>query len=227
MDVRAAIRNPAGAGHAMDPSPPEPRKSRLAGAVTLGLAVLVAVGVSWYLFAPGDGSSAGSNAPGGPTPVPNTGPLDTRRPEIGKPAPDFALVDARDGVTIRKLSDFRGKGVIVNWYASWCNPCRAEMPDFMAALDALPGELAVLGVDFMESRNQALEILDDLNATYPAVLDSAGVVADQWRVGAGLPTTFFVDKEGILRGMKTGRVTPLELEQNLAKLGLNYAAPAR
>lgn len=194
----------------------------------LCLAVLVTAGLTWYLFAPDGGTDSGGGAvPGGPTLVPNTGPLDARRPEIGKPAPDFALVDARDGATIRMLSDLRGKSVIVNWYASWCSPCRAEIPDFIAALDAHPGELAVLGIDFMESENKALEILDELNATYPAVLDSAGLVADRWRVGAGLPTTFFVDRDGILQGMKIGRVTPTDLEQNLAKLGLRYTASAR
>jgi len=231
MEVRAAIRNPAAPDSQLDPSPAEPRSSRFASVVTLGLAVLVAAGVTWYLFAPGGGSAEPSggaaSARGAATPEPNTGPLDTHRPEIGKPAPDFALIDARDGTSIRKLSDFRGKAVIVNWYASWCSPCRAEIPDFIAALNALPDDLTVLGVDYVEARTQALAILDDLGATYPAVLDSAGIVADQWRVGAGLPTTFFVDKDGILRGMKIGRVTQPELEQNLAKLGLNYTAPAR
>ncbi len=200
----------------------------------LGLGMLVAAGVAWYLVAPGGDSSTGpgggrdgvAGASDARPPLRNTGPLGARRPEIGKPAPYFALVDARDGTSVRKLSDFRGKGVILNWYASWCSPCRAEIPDFIAALDVFPGDLEVLGVDFLESRPRALAILDELGAKYPAVLDSAGLVADQWRVGAGLPTTFFIDKEGILRGTKTGRVTPLDLEKHLATLGLEYASPA-
>ena len=55
------------------------------------------------------------------------GPLDPQRPEVGKPAPNFALIDARDGTTVRKLSDYTGKTVVVNWYASWCEPCKDEI----------------------------------------------------------------------------------------------------
>ncbi|MCK6564790.1 MAG: TlpA family protein disulfide reductase [Dehalococcoidia bacterium] len=214
---------------------PAPQKAnRLPGIALLALALLIAAGVTLYLFTSGEDSPPGSAAddsstppPGirnAPTAVPDTGPLDSRRPEVGQPAPDFALVDARDGSTLRRLSDFRGKAVVVNWYASWCGPCRSEIPDFQEALDALPNDLVILGVNYQESRERAVDILDVLYAKYPAVLDSTGSVADQWRVGTGLPVTFFVDRDGVLRGMKTGRVTPAELESQLARLGLEYHA---
>lgn len=218
----------------MDETPAPARTSRLAGLAALALALLVAAAVTLYLFTSGEGTpgaadpdTAETAVPGvrsGPTPALNTGPLDSRRPDIGQPAPDFALVDARDTTVIRRLSDFRGKAVVVNWYASWCGPCKTEIPDFQEAQDAFPNDLVILGVNYQESRERAAGILDVLYADYPAVLDSTGSVADRWRVTSGLPVTFFVDRDGVLRGMKTGQVTPGELETQLAKLGLEYRA---
>ncbi|MCC6382375.1 MAG: TlpA family protein disulfide reductase [Dehalococcoidia bacterium] len=151
------------------------------------------------------------------------GPLDPQRPKIGEPAPDFALLDARDGTTVRHLSDYRGKVVVVNWYASWCGPCRAEIPEFQDAYAALPDDLVVLGVNYQESRERATGILDVFHAKYPAVLDATAAVAAHYRVGAGLPVTFVVDREGVLSAMKTGQVHADELVAYLAAAGLAYA----
>lgn len=150
------------------------------------------------------------------------GPLDPQRPKVGEPAPDFALLDARDGTTVRRLSDYRGKVVVLNWYASWCGPCRAEIPEFQDAYAALPNDLVVVGVNYQESRDKAVGILDVFHAKYPAVLDSTAAVADHYRVGAGLPVTFVIDRDGILRAMKTGQVHGDELVAYLASAGLAY-----
>lgn len=151
------------------------------------------------------------------------GPLDPERPEIGKPAPDFALLDVRDGTTVRKLSDYRGTPVVVNWYASWCQPCKDEIPDFQQALDALDGSFVVLGVDYGEDAKSAVKPLDDAGATYPAVLDSDQAVYKHYR-GYGVPNTFFVDADGVLQWMKLGWVHPADLEEGLAAIGIEYTA---
>jgi cytochrome c biogenesis protein CcmG/thiol:disulfide interchange protein DsbE len=213
------------------PEPASPRQ-RAAGLGFLALAAVVAAGVALYLFLSGDGSgsdplsgTAISQLPGAPTPFPNTGVLQPQRPKEGEPAPDFALVDVRDSGLVRKLSDFRGKAVVLNWYASWCVPCKTEIPEFQKASEALATEVVFLGIDYLESRDKALGILDSLAATYPAVLDNNGAVAEHYRVGqggGGLPTTFFVDKDGILRGMKTGQVSKDQLVDYLAKAGVTY-----
>lgn len=148
------------------------------------------------------------------------GPLGPDRPKVGEPAPDFALLDARDGTTVRKLSDFRGKAVVVNWYASWCKPCRSEIPEFLEAEAAAGGQVVFFGVDYLEDREAAVSILDDLKATYPAVLDSEGSVAEQYRVSQGLPVTFFIDRDGVLRAFHTGQLTKAELKANLALAGV-------
>ncbi|HQW51742.1 MAG TPA: TlpA disulfide reductase family protein, partial [Tepidiformaceae bacterium] len=122
---------------------------------------------------------------------------------------------------IRQLSDYRGQAVVINWYASWCGPCKAEIPDFLEAQAALGDQVVFLGVNYLEPRDKALGILDELGAGYPAVLDSRGSVAEHYRV-AGMPSTFFVDKDGILRAMKAGRVSAAELAEFLTASGVPY-----
>lgn len=150
------------------------------------------------------------------------GPLVSARPEVGQPAPDFALVDARDGQTVRTLSDLKGKAVVINWYASWCGPCKRELPEFQAASEALTAEVVFLAVDFKESRSKALSILDERKVTYPALLDSDGSVAEHYRVDNIVPSTFFVDRDGVLRAFKVGQLSREELVEFLAKAGVTY-----
>ena len=199
----------------------------------LAAAAIFAIGTVGYFLASSDGTTSGnaplngtpvSSLPGAPTAFPNTGVLEPNRPKEGERAPDFALVDARDTTTVHKLSDYRGKAVVVNWFASWCDPCKREIPAFQKAQDQLGDQLVVLGVDYLEDPGPAVGILDKLGATYPAVLDANAAVADHYRVGRGLPVTFFIDKDGVLQSFKTGELTLAELESNLAKVGITYRA---
>ena len=186
-------------------------------------ALVLAIGVGAYLFV----SSGGDDEPdlsdlGLENPYPNTGPIDPNRPKEGEKAPDFALVDARDTSKVIKLSDFRGKAVIVNWYASWCGPCKNEIPALIKAQEALEDDLVVLGVDFLESSAAATSILDDFGATYPAVLDASGSVAEHYRTSGGVPVSFFIDKEGILRATRRGELYEKDLSGFLEQVGLSY-----
>ncbi|MCA9829659.1 MAG: TlpA disulfide reductase family protein [Dehalococcoidia bacterium] len=210
--------------------PVQGRKQGRTGQVALGLAAVVAIAVATFLFlrAGGDDSTTpAASDPFAPTGTaaaarPDLGPLVAARPTVGELAPDFALLDARDG-SVRKLSDFRGTPVLINWYASWCGPCRAEIPEFNAVLNSPGGAgMVVLGVDYQESASRAVSILDELSASFPAVLDTDGKVADHYRVGNRLPSTFLVDKDGILRAMKIGQITPDELPDLLATIGVQY-----
>jgi thiol-disulfide isomerase/thioredoxin len=200
---------------------PSPRPRQAAGYLALAIAVIVAVGAAAYffLFAPDEASApAGPNLP---QLYPNTGPIDPERPEVGKPAPDFALVDARDTTTVRRLSDFRGKVVLLNWFASWCDPCKREIPAFVAAREALAGQLEIVGVDYLEPPEKAIGILDQLGADYPALLDADGSVASHYRI-PGMPTTFLIGPDGTLLAMRAGELPESELATFLAKAGLSY-----
>jgi peroxiredoxin len=211
------------------PEDSKPARGRLARFGLLAAALAVAAGVTVYLFSSGgDGGPAVTTAPFG-TPAtpgatidPRLGPLVPERPEVGKPAPDFALVDARDG-TVRKLSDYRGRAVLVNWYASWCGPCRREIPEFNAMLKAVGEDrIVILGIDYQESASDAVAILDELDATYPALLDSDARVADHYRVGNRIPSSFFVDADGVLRGFRLGQMSAAVLAEQLALVGITY-----
>ena len=208
---------------------PAHRKMSLA---MLGMAVVVAIIATVYLFNSGGKStpqfaSAGIDPlTGQPTVVTNTGVLDPARPAEGKKAPDFALVDARDPSKILKLSDFEGKPVVLNFYASWCIPCQEEIPEFRDAQAALASQVQFVGVDYLESSDKALGILDKFKAAYPAMLDSNGLIADHYRVSDGLPQTFFIDKDGILRTQLLGGAVGPKLTQALASIGVTYNAPA-
>ncbi|MGH2633672.1 MAG: TlpA family protein disulfide reductase [Tepidiformaceae bacterium] len=211
------------------PAMPAHRKMSLA---MLGLAAVVAVFATVYLF-----TSSGSSKPqfgtsgidpltGEPTVVTNTGVLDPARPAEGAPAPNFALVDARDPAKVLKLSDFEGKPIVLNFYASWCIPCQEEIPEFRDAQAALGSQVQFVGVDYLESSDKAVSILDQFKATYPALLDSNGLIADHYRVSGGLPQTFFIDKDGILRTHLLGGAVGSKLTDALASVGVTYKAPA-
>ena len=205
------------------PAPaPDPQR-KLIGYAVLAAAVFIAVLAGAYVFLrpSGDSGKDVETPTGIVNPYPNTGPLDPNRPTEGEKAPDFALVDARDPSKVVKLSDYRGKAVILNWFASWCDPCKNEIPEFQAAQEKLGDQLVVLGVDYLEQPADAVGILDKFGATYPAVLDGAGTVAQHYRVSF-MPTTFFIDKDGVLRVIKTGEVHDDALVTFLSKVGITY-----
>jgi peroxiredoxin len=171
-------------------------------------AALVATAAIWLLT-------------GGNDDAPDLGMIDDGRPEVGALAPDFALLDVRDESTVRRLSDYRGEVVILNWYATWCAPCQQEIPDFQQAYDGLEGDLVVLAVNLEESPADAAEMLSDLGATFPSVVDSEGEVYRRYG-GLGMPFTLFIDRDGNVFSMGSGVITEDSLRAELAKLGLEY-----
>lgn len=142
-------------------------------------------------------------------------------PEVGKPAPDFALPDV-DGNVVR-LSDFRGKTVVMNFWATWCPPCRREFPELVELYDANKDRgLVVLGVDLQEPANQVRRFAEDFGAKYPIVIDLDAEVAGQYRL-LGLPTTWFVDSQGILRAQHVGLLTDDIIADKLSETGFDVA----
>jgi len=125
-------------------------------------------------------------------------------PQAGFMAPDFRLENAQ-GETVR-LSDLQGRPVILNLWASWCGPCKAEMP----ALERVnrtyaPRGLALLAVNAtnQDSRIAAMDFVQDNGLTFPILFDADGEVSRLYQLQA-LPTTFFIDSEGIIREVVVG-----------------------
>jgi peroxiredoxin len=128
------------------------------------------------------------------------------RVEVGEPVPDFRL-DTPDGAELR-LSDFRGQAVVLNFWATWCAPCRAEMPDLQALHDehAATGDLTVVAIDLQESGDSVTSFAEELELTFPLALDRSGDVAERYGL-IGLPGTFFIDVDGILRARALGQLS--------------------
>jgi peroxiredoxin len=136
--------------------------------------------------------------------------------EIGRTAPDFRLARL-DGGDLR-LSDLRGKVVILNFWASWCAPCRQEMPEFVRLYreNQVKG-LEIVAVDLQEAESQVQGFVDEFGMRFPVVFDRSGEVARTYRVRQ-LPVTLIVDRDGAIRATKYGPVSPDFLATELAKV---------
>ncbi len=107
-------------------------------------------------------------------------------------APPIEGVDPITGEQV-SLAQFAGTPVVVNFWASWCTPCKEELPALQAFADKHE-EAQVLGVDFQDSATEARELQAELGFTFPSVSDPGGELGAEYRV-LGMPTTFFLDSE--------------------------------
>lgn len=143
-------------------------------------------------------------------------------PKVGEPAPDFTLPDV-DGNVVR-LSDFRGKTVVMNFWATWCPPCRKEFPELVELYDTNKDSgLVVLGINLQEPPDQVRKFAEKYGATFPIVIDLDADVAGQYRL-LGLPMTWFVDTEGILQAQQVGVLTKAILTDKLDQTGFTVSA---
>lgn len=125
-------------------------------------------------------------------------------PREGFSAPDFTL-ETLEGETIT-LSDLRGQVVIVNLWASWCPPCRAEMPAIEQIYQSYKAQgLEVLAVNttYQDSEKAAAQFAQDFGLTFPILLDRDGAVSRSYQLQV-LPTTYFIDRQGIIRAVIPG-----------------------
>jgi thiol-disulfide isomerase/thioredoxin len=131
-------------------------------------------------------------------------------------APDFEVVD-RDGTTYR-LSDFKGKPVVLNFWASWCGPCKSEMPDFQAAYEKYGDSIHFLMVNLTDGAQESMEsastFMDKTGYTFPVYYDTAGNASMTYGVYS-LPTTFFIDAEGHAIAQAVGAIDAETLQRGI------------
>ena len=125
-----------------------------------------------------------------------------RRAEVGRPAPVLAGPAIVDGERV-DLASFRGRPTLVNFWGSWCDPCRRELPRLV---EAERTGTAVVGVAVEDSRRRAREMLAAFHATWPSADDPDREIARRWGVGGGFPVTFAVDPAGVVRGRHIGEM---------------------
>ncbi len=140
------------------------------------------------------GEAAASNKPAKPG----------ERVVIGSPAPDFSLTTL-DNQTV-KLSQFRGTPVLINFWATWCPPCKEELPLLVKTHQANQDRLVILGVDMAEEAGVVRDKVREVGITYPVLLDSQNEVTNRYQV-RGYPTSLFVDKNGIVQRITVGQLT--------------------
>jgi peroxiredoxin len=127
---------------------------------------------------------------------------DVASPVAGRPAPDFTLQSV-NGETF-SLGELRGQVVLLNFWATWCPPCREEMPTLQAVYDAHRADgLMVLAVDQNEPASLVQDFGRELGLTFPLLLDPGYVVSDEYRISL-LPSTFFIDRQGVIRDVVFG-----------------------
>lgn len=138
--------------------------------------------------------------------------------EIGSPAPDFVLEDLSGNLV--KLSDLKGRLVVLNFWATWCTPCRTEMPEFQEIYQRNEQDLVVLGINLEESPGDIQDFVSPLNITYPILLDKDGLVSRLYKV-IQLPNTYFIDRQGILRIRHIGFLSSDQFQEYLDRVGVS------
>lgn len=177
----------------------------LGGGLLIGLAIGFVVFVG---FPPAQGEEAPTS--GGILTGPAPAPL------AGAPAPDFTLNDIH-GNTVT-LSRLQGSPILLNFWATWCGPCRIEMPAIEAAYQQYKADgFRVLAIDADESLADVAPFVEELNLTFDVLMDPGLKVTDLYRIRA-YPSSFFVDRNGTIVLVHLGLMTETQLKQNLDKI---------
>ena len=136
-----------------------------------------------------------------------------------EPAPDFTVYD-KDGNAV-KLSDMKGKPVVLNFWASWCPPCKSEMPDFDEICKQYEGKVAFMMVNLTDGQSETQEsaqaFIDSMGYTFPVYFDKDSDAAYKYGIQS-IPTTFFIDAEGNLVAYGSGAMSAAVLKQGISMI---------
>jgi len=202
---------------------PQRRREYSGAGSTLGVAalIIVAVGVAIWFFELRTGGTGVPAAEEGfgiidlPAALNATG--NAPAAAVGRAAPNFRLRSLDGGEAT--LAGFRGRYVLLNFWASWCGPCRAETPLLQSYTEEHPDGMLVVGVNQQENESAARSFVEEFGVTYPQLLDPAGQVSSGYRLSRGLPISFLIDPEGVVVRIHIGQVKAEQLEELAAEAG--------
>ena len=178
-----------------------------------GLVVLVLIAVIGYLFAEKQQSSAQSAIPVASRATGQSAAL----PLAGHMAPNFTLTDLQ-GRTVSLLS-LRGRPVVINFFASWCPPCKMETPDLVNMYQQYGEKVQFLAVNMApdDTLSRVQEYVRAFGVPYPVLLDSSGAVEATYGV-IDIPTSFFIDSKGVIMSRVVGFMPPVMMRAKVAQL---------
>ena len=157
--------------------------------------------------------------PAAPTTVPTPKPVKKNRPtypKIGEMTPEFTLPDLQ-GLE-RHIDEFQGKVVMLNFWASWCGPCRLELPALVEAYETYRDRgFFIIAVNVRERRDQASRFATEWNMSFPILLDSRGAVSSRYRV-RGIPMSVFLDREGTINDIHVGVINAEQIRTQVERL---------
>lgn len=197
----------------------------------ISVVVILVLGAVWYFL---QTNSSGETppktglvvtpVPDTVTPQPSTSPLASPTrvlrvgPYVNYQAPDFTLNTLEEVATT--LGGYRESVVLLNFWTSWCIPCKEEMPVIQAAYEKYQDRgLVVLGINMtdLDERKAIDQFVLETGVTFPILLDETGSVSKDYRV-ISIPTSFFIDRSGIIRHFQLGAMTEAQLEQYLDEM---------
>jgi thiol-disulfide isomerase/thioredoxin len=195
-----------------------PRPSRKSAWLAMG-AVVVALGLLW--LAPGVGEQGApqesSTTSGDPAAGEDTD-AETDALAKGKPAPLHFTMQDMNGVDV-KLASFKGKVILLNFWATWCHPCRAEIPDLVALQQQYGEDLVVLGVSIDDPLNKLKPYATEMHMNYPVLVGKDRQdVQDAFGPLWGIPVSVFVDRDGKIWKRHSGIASKAQMEREIKAL---------
>jgi peroxiredoxin len=182
-----------------------------------GLLIGLAIGIAFYFGLNGLNMIRPAELPGTNSTNPELNGVTSFAPMQGSIAPEFTLESLAGHQVV--MTELSGKVVLLNFWATWCGPCRLEMPVFQTHHEQLSDKLTIIAIDFDEPKEDVQAFVDELGLTFTILLDPGGKIQNLYKI-RGYPTSIFVDERGIVQIVHIGIMAESQLEGYLQQMGV-------